>query len=77
MSFLIAKKYNTPGCIAVQVERGEKLAKIVTDLGRTYVEQGIQILTVSSIEAYGEYRPYTLLGSLEEFVCKVKNMATV
>ena len=34
MCYLIAKKHNQPGCIAVEAERGKELAKIVTDLSR-------------------------------------------
>ena len=76
MSYLVAKKYDVPGCIAVKVKRGKALAEIVIELGRTYAGQNIQILTVSSIEAYGEYGPYTVLGSMKEFIYEVKNMVS-
>lgn len=67
MCYLIAKKFNEPGCIAVEAERGKALAKMVTNLGKKTSDKGLQILTVSSMDAYGEYKPYNVLSSQEEF----------
>ncbi len=58
MCYLIAKKFNEHGCIAVQSEYGEALASLVDYLGRRTEKKNIQILTVSSKEAYNEYSPY-------------------
>jgi len=74
MCYLIAKKYNKPGCYSVEVERGPELAKLVSTLGKQLVEKDIEILTVFNIDAYGEYKPYHILGSEEEFISKVMAM---
>ncbi len=59
MCYLVAKKFNEPGCIAVEAKRGKELAELVTCLGKSTIDKGIQIVTVSSMEAYEEYSPYT------------------
>ena len=74
MCYLVAKKFDQYGCIAVEASRGKELAKLVTDLGKRTSEKDIQILTVSSMEAYGEYKPYAVLGSQDEFIQKVLSM---
>lgn len=71
MCYLIAKKYNGHGCIALKAEYGTELAELVDDLSRKVERKGIQILTVSSKEAFGEYAPYCEMDSLEEFLCKL------
>lgn len=50
------------------------MAKLVSTLGKQLVEKDIEILTVSNIDAYGEYKPYHILGSEEEFISKVMAM---
>ena len=57
-SYLIAKKFSEEGCLAVQTEGGKALAGLVTYLGLRTLDKGIQILTVSDTETYGEYKPY-------------------
>ncbi len=74
MCYLIAKKFDQPGCIAVEASRGKALAKTVTELGRLTSERGVQILTVSSMEAYGEYKPYVVLHSKDDFINQALNM---
>ena len=74
MCYLIAKKFNSVGCIAVEAERGDALAALVSDLGIRTLEKGIQILTITDMEMYGEYKPYTVISSQEEFITQVLNM---
>ena len=67
MCYLIAKKFHEKGCIAVEAERGKSLSALVTYLGTKTLDKGIQILTVSDMDMYGEYKPYNLVeneGSL-------------
>lgn len=74
MGYLIAKKYESEGCLAVKVERGKALADLVSELGRKTLNKNIQILTVSDMEAFGEYRPYQAVESIEQFVQQVLSM---
>ncbi len=74
MCYLIAKRFDKPGCFAVEAERGPKLAKLVSSLGRELVEKNVQILTVSNMDAYGEYKPYHILESESEFISQAMTM---
>ena len=38
------------------------------------LDKGIQILTVSDTETYGEYKPYTFVNTEKEFISKVLEM---
>lgn len=62
------------GCLAVEAERGKTLAALVTYLGNKTLDKGIQILTVSDMEMYGEYKSYNLVKDEGLFIQKVLNM---
>lgn len=72
MTYLIAKKFDHPGCLAVNVKPGKELAELVSEMGKKYLDKGIQILTLSNPETFGEYKPYQFLETLDEFIEKVK-----
>ena len=74
MCYLIAKKFTEPGCIAVETENGKALAGLVSYLGLRLLDKGIQILTVSDPDAYGEYRPYHYVDSEKEFIRRALEM---
>lgn len=74
MCYLIAKKFNEQGCIAVESMRGKALSSLVSYLGLKTLDKGVQILTVTSMEMFGEYKPYTLLSSEKEFINRVLDM---
>lgn len=74
MCYLIAKKYDEEGCIAVKSERGKPLAALVTYLGKKTLDKGIQILTVSDMDTFGEYKPYRIIESESEFIETVLSM---
>lgn len=74
MCYLIAKKFKDTGCIAVQAENGKALANLVAYLGLRTLDKGVQILTVSDIETFGEYKPYNFVSSEKEFISKVLDM---
>ena len=57
-----------------KVERGKALADLVSELGRKTLDRNVQILTVSDMEAFGEYKPYQVMESLDQFVQKVLEM---
>ncbi len=68
MCYLLAKKYDKPGCIAIEADRGPALAALVTDLSKQTLKNNVQIVTVSSMDAYSEYKPYKLLSSKNDFI---------
>ena len=74
MCYLIAKKFNSHGCLALASEYGPELASLVDYLGRKKANTDVQVLTVSSKEAFMEYAPYTDIASESVFVSMVLEM---
>ena len=66
MCYLLAKRMNKHGCIALQTEPGEKMAKFA-DRIQEKLGYDIEIITISRPTTYGEYEPYRFVSSYEEF----------
>lgn len=60
--------------LGFKTEYGRETALLVDYLGQKKIDAGIQILTISSKEAYGEYDPYTEVESKEDFISLVLAM---
>ena len=67
MCYLIAKKADGIGSIALQTSHGQHLVdfkkKIIKEIG----VDNIQLVTVSRPSAYGEYEPYRFVDTEQEF----------
>lgn len=74
MCYLIAKKFDERGCMALEIERGKTLAALVSYLGRKTLDRNVQILTVSDMDTYGEYKPYTIVEDESDFISRVLAM---
>lgn len=74
MCYLVAKDKNAHGCYAWKTTHGVHLAELKKDLNRSAVAKGIQLVTISRPNAYGEYAPYQIIGTEEEFVQTVRKM---
>ena len=74
MCFLIAKKFNDIGCLALQTSHGQHLVdfkkKLISEIGT----DRIQLVTVSRPSAYGEYEPYQFIDTEKEFEQAVKRL---
>lgn len=66
MCYLIAKRMNKTGCVALQTEPGEEMAKFA-DRIQERLGYDIEIITISRPTAYGKYEPYHFVNSYEEF----------
>lgn len=66
MCYLVAKRINKTGCIALQTEPGEEMAKFTNRI-QERLGYDIEIITISRPTAYGEYEPYHFVSSYEEF----------
>lgn len=66
MCYLIAKRMNKTGCVALQTEPGEEMAKFA-DRIQERLGYDIEIITITRPTAYGEYEPYHFVKSYEEF----------
>ena len=67
MCYLIAKKFDEQGCIAVKARHGKALADFAESIQKKIGHNGIQLVTISRPSAYGEYEPYEIIESKEEF----------
>lgn len=74
MCYLVAKKFEENGCIAVKTRHGKALADFLENLQQQIEYNGIQLVTVSRPSAYGEYEPYEIIRSKEEFQERVLKM---
>ena len=67
MCYLVAKKADGIGSIALQTSHGQHLVdfkkKIIKEIG----VENIQLVTVSRPSAYGEYEPYRFVDTEQEF----------
>lgn len=66
MCYLIAKRMNKTGCVALQTEPGEEMAKFADEI-QERLGYDIEIITISRSTAYGKYEPYHFVNSYEEF----------
>lgn len=66
MCYLVAKRMNKTGCIALQTEPGEEMAKFA-DRIQERLGYDIEIITISRPAAYSEYEPYHFVSNYEEF----------
>lgn len=66
MCYLIAKRMNKTGCVALQTEPGEEMAKFADEI-QERLGYDIEIITISQPTAYGKYEPYHFVNSYEEF----------
>lgn len=73
MCYLVAKRMNKTGCIALQTEPGEEMAKFA-DRIQERLGYDIEIITISRPAAYGEYEPYHFVNSYEEFEKEAKQL---
>lgn len=66
MCYLIAKRFNESGSIALKTTRGKELANFA-DKFQEKIGYDIQLVTITRPSAYGEYEPYHFANSYEEF----------
>lgn len=75
MCYLVAKEFDKQGCIAVKTHHGKKLSNIVEELNEKVSDKGIQLVTISRPSAYGEYEPYEMIETMEDFTERVLELA--
>lgn len=74
MCYLIAKKFNDHGCLALQTNFGKDLKYLSDYLTSRTVGKGIQIVTITNVNGYPEYKPYEIIDNEKDFVNKVLSM---
>lgn len=74
MCYLIAKKTNDVGCLALQTNHGQHLVDFKRKLMQMVGYDTIQFVTISRPAAYGEYEPYHFVNTEQEFEEAVKRL---
>ncbi len=67
MCYIVAKDRNKQGCYALKSRIGKELSHYTRELNDAISKDGIQIIVISRPTAYGEYAPYKIVNSKEEF----------
>lgn len=73
MCYLVAKKVNISGCIALRTKFGKELADFVDAL-QEELGYDIQIITISRPSAYKEYEPYYFVQTYKEFAERARKL---
>lgn len=74
MCYLIAKRIDNVGCVALQTVHGQHLVDFKKKLVGMVGYDKVQLVTISRPSAYGEYEPYQFVGTEQEFEQAVSNM---
>ena len=74
MCYLVAKKIDEVGCIALKTTHGKQLSEFKRKIEAVVGYDKIQLVTISRPTAYGEYEPYSFVDTKEEFAKIVETM---
>ena len=74
MCYLVAKNIESEGCVALRTTHGKHLSEFKRSIERKVGYDKIQLVTISRPSAYGEYEPYHIFDSEQEFECAVEQM---
>lgn len=74
MCYLVAKNIDSEGCVALRTTHGKHLSEFKRSIERKVGYDKIQLVTISRPSAYGEYEPYHIADSEQEFECAVEQM---
>ena len=73
MCYIVAKNRNSHGSIACKTSHGKSLVELKRRINDKVSDKGIQLVTISRPQAYGEYAPYSFVDTIDEFEKKVLN----
>ena len=71
MCYLVAKHIDRVGCIALKTNHGKQLVKFRHSIEDKVGYDKIQLITISRPSAYGEYAPYHIVDTEQEFTDSV------
>lgn len=67
MCYLVSKKADGIGSIALQTSHGQHLVDLKKKIIKEIGVENIQLVTISRPSAYGEYEPYRFVDTEQEF----------
>jgi hypothetical protein len=71
MSYLIAKKFDVSGCVALDVTNRKNLPSFIGGLNLAYLSKRIQFVVLGNPKVYGEYKPYNFVDTERQFLDEV------
>ena len=74
MCYLIAKNIDKEGCVALKTTHGSHLCEFKRYLEKKVGYDKIQLVIISRPSAYGEYEPYDIVDTEQEFEQAVLSM---
>lgn len=74
MCYLIARKRDGIGCLALRISHGKHLVELKRAITNAVGYQKIELVTISRPSAYCEYEPYCFVDTEEEFLKQVQEM---
>ena len=66
MCYLVAKRFDRIGSVALRTRHGKKLVTFTKEVDQRFAGKNIQLVTISKPKAYNEYAPYKMVDSEEE-----------
>lgn len=74
MCYLVAKKIDDVGSVALRTTHGKHLSEFKRKIEDKVGYDKIQLVTISRPSAYGEYEPYHFVDTKEAFAEAVEQM---
>ena len=74
MCYLVAKNIDAQGCVALRTTHGKHLSEFKRSIEKKVGYDKIQLVTISRPSAYGEYAPYHIVDSEQEFESAVEQL---
>lgn len=74
MAYVIAKNGDADGCIAIKMKHGTELVELKREMNLQYKDSELQFATISRPSTYGEYAPYHIVDTADEFKREVSRL---
>jgi len=67
MCYVIAISKCLEGCIGLKMQPGRELVELKKEIYRKVGNESVELVTISRPTIYGEYAPYRIVETIEEF----------
>lgn len=67
MRYVVAKNFDKVGSVAIKMTSGASVVGLKQEMNLKYKGKNIQFVTISRPSAYGEYAPYHMVNTIEDF----------
>ena len=74
MPYILARYRDGHGCTAYHLDSSDNLIKLNRYLEEITMGKGIEIVVISRPVAYGEYKPYSFVYTVDDMINVVKEM---